>query len=82
MSIKEHLLPIEQSPAYMLTRAQWQALFDLYMGCMIIVARKSTMAVLGRKMLVTRQYHHNRWRLTDLGRRALNSAPAEFNPTR
>lgn len=70
----------EPAPAYMLSRAQWVALFDLYLGCLIIVARKRTMEVLGRKLLVTRQYNHDRWRLTDRGRVALKSAPAEFNP--
>lgn len=78
--IRAHLLPLEDCPSYMLTRAQWEALFDLYMGRLIIVARKSTMKVLGRKMLVTRQYEHDRWRITDLGRKALRSAPREFNP--
>lgn len=63
-----------------LSRAQWQALFDLYMGTMIIEMRKSTMAVLARHLLAARTASYKRWQLTDAGRQALRYAPRDLNP--
>lgn len=63
-----------------LSRAQWQALFDLYLGVMIVVMRKSTMEVLERESLVARKFNHDRWRLTEAGKRMLQYAPHDLNP--
>lgn len=63
-----------------LSRAQWARLFDLHLGGLIITMHASTMAVLARHLFVTRKDNHDRWDLTDAGRRALKYAPQEFNP--
>jgi hypothetical protein len=69
---------LEVEPTQTLSTAQWQRLWDLYFGAMIIQRFEATMVVLKRKGLAKRRELHNRWELTDAGREALKTAPIAY----
>lgn len=71
-------MSVQVSPAYLLSDAQWQRLFDLYLEAFIVQRFESTMRVLERKHLVRRREAFNQWEITDQGRVALRTAPDQW----
>ena len=81
--IKAHRPPLTTGyrsvpPAYLLSNAQWQRLFDLYLDAFIVRRFESTMRVLERKHLVRRRETFSQWEITLQGRVALRSAPEQW----